>query len=178
MSVEVAVLLGETTLRAAGWLRERKKGPEIYLLDMFYDPGVLVPRRWKFDETSFKQGMPIKVVNHSKSTHYTISFFQFQTAYRIGKKREITEHDPVPVADKSNRNLSPRTAKEFAFPWRVVETSAEQARVLQTTRGVKDFVFALTFHDDYDNTDYPKKPKPLYPFRLRTEASRTLGRIR
>jgi len=76
--VESAVFIGETTLKAAGWLWDRRQGPEIDVLDMFYDPGVLVPRRWKFDEDSFRLGMPVRVINHSSKRHYTISFFQFQ----------------------------------------------------------------------------------------------------
>lgn len=147
-------------------------------MDMFYQPGVTVPgMRWKFDETSLEQGFPVKVVNHSRSLHFTISFFQFETIYKIGKELRKHQHEPIPLADRNNRNLAPNTSKEFALPWEVVELDAQQARLWQTTSGVTKFKFALVFHDDYANADFPKNPKPLYPFRLRTEASRALGKL-
>jgi hypothetical protein len=173
VSAEVAIFVGETTYKAIRWLAKRKKDVEILVMDMFYKPKVLRPAHWEFDEETFENGMPVKVINNSSSKHFTISFFRFHTEYLEGKKTVLLDHDRISLGKKAVRNLEPNKALELSLPWKTVGLSAMQSRLFEIKTGIKDHQFTLNFHDDYTNAEYSSAP--LYPFRLASEANHVLN---
>ena len=172
-TIEFAVSLGEKAFNALTRVNQKRKGPEILLFDMFYKPKVLRPELWEFDEEKFHDGLPVKIVNNSDDKHFTISFFRFRTEYSVENQRRKRDYERIPIREGDPHDLAPRHTLEFSLPWRAVMQSAHESRILETKKDVKNLKFTLHFHDDFRNSDYSSKP--LYPFRVRSEASRALG---
>ena len=171
-SFDLALFVIDKAIDVTKYLDGKRRGPEILVTKMFYKPTLRVPEFWEFDEDTFLDGMPIKVVNPSRDKHYTISFFRFRTTYKEGKRAISEDHSRI-LMDKTHKNypLKPGHSVDFSLPWKAAAESANQSRRRQvSTRHVGDHTFTLNFHDDFDNLDY--ESKPLDPFLVRSEGSR------
>jgi hypothetical protein len=170
-SIDIALFVADKLFDLAKGRRERDKLPEILVTQMFYKRRAFGPAMWEFDEDTFLKGMPVKVINNSSSKHFTISFFRLHTVYAEGKRSISKDHARIPLDEAhKNHDLAPGHAAEFSLPWETVMLSANESRTIETRDGVKDLLFTLNFHDDYDNVDYSSKP--LDSFLIRSEGSR------
>ena len=175
--IEIALFIADRVIGVARYLQGRDTGGvEIGVTKMFYKRQVAGPVLWEFDPETFENGMPVRVINHSKTKYYSISFFRFRTIIKKGKKLTIHEHATV-YLDKDHKNYSlvPGHAVDFSIPWKAAMYSAHASRELQKqTTHVNEHTFVLSFHDDFTNLDYDSKP--LDPFRVRSEGSSTVHR--
>jgi hypothetical protein len=171
-AAEVALFVADRLFDIARYVNERNKGVEVLVTKMFFKPDVRVPALWEFDEDSFQDGMPVKVINNSKNKHYTISFFRFGTSYMEGKKLTNESYARIiPDQDHKNHDLAPGHAAGYSLPWETAMYSAARSyELLKHTKHVGDHTFTLSFHDDFENVDYPSKP--LDPFLVRLEGSK------
>lgn len=171
-AVEVALFVADRLFDIAKYVNERDRGVEILVTKMFFKPDVRLPAMWEFDEDTFQEGMPVKVVNNSKSKHYTISFFRFGTSYLEGKKITNESYARM-ILDKDHKNydLAPGHAASFSLPWETaMNCAARSYELLKRVKHVGDHTFMLSFHDDFENVDYGSKP--LDPYLVRSEGSR------
>lgn len=171
-ATEVALFVADRLFDIAKYVNERNRGAEILVTKMFYKPEVRLPAVWEFDEDTFLEGMPVKVVNNSKNKHYTISFFRFGTSYLGGKKLTNESYARmIPDKDHKNHDLAPGHAASYSLPWETTMYSAARSfELLKRVKHVGDHTFTLSFHDDFENADYPSKP--LDPYLVKSEGSR------